>query len=323
MTIPGTTPRIPQFASLCCARLRNHGSLPRRGEQVASVKDRRTQAFLRGALEPGFNAIVERRQLELLWATRAVSAFVHTNIERLTSALDVIPAGGTRTCVDILFLLDDLDLYDSGVQFEYFAEGAIEPLLSLVEERVRTRTPDDPYWQFLELLSSRHDFGGPTEWLIIKPREMTVEQFAEILPASQGLRSPAMRECVRLLYFAQDAEWQLRISQVDWLISAMSKNILPTLSTSQIDALSWCMSGADSFDEATSKYSLLLKTPFGLHRARRQILQSKIKSLNRLSDALAAQRTVSVDTPESRDVTAVQVMEDIGDWPESGPEMQQ
>src|SRR4029078_1169448 len=89
-----------------------------------------------------------------------------------------------------------------------------------------------------------------------------------------------MRECVRLLYFAQDAEWQLRISQVDWLISAMSKNILPTLSTSQIDALSWCMSGADSFDEATSKYSLLLRTPFGLHRARWQILQSKIKSLN-------------------------------------------
>ena len=284
---------------------------------MANISGLRTRAYVKAALRPSLDVILDKTYLELLWAIRVINGhLLNTGAEEFEDAKNKLPGGGDRTCVDIVFLMEDLRLYDLGTQLGYFSPGADERLLRSIEERVLSADASDPYHLLNRLLLGRGDNYILFEMSPAAPERLTTEQFEDILPTVREIRTHAMRECVRLVFFGADDEWQSALEQVDWLIDVLGRDLVPTLSADQIDSLSWALSGADDYLEAQQLFPLLLNIPVGVHGPRWRELMTRRASLERLTIILAGRPASRSDNPYSETAgNAHQRANAVRDWP--------
>lgn len=216
-----------------------------------------------------------------------------------------------RTASQYLFLSVELQLTQEGVYLGYYPEGTIQKISSFVREvgvRPWSASPIDAKDRSVPLA----DFIDEFDWDYAFSVSLSVRQQARntehllsqypILCANwQDAATKDLQRCVELTMFSDATIWLRSIEEVEAVYRRIRKNPSLMLSTSEVDRISWALTGAsDLFEESPIDWSLLF-TAFTSDKfyERRDDLIRVRSQLENLRDLLTDRTVVAIGNPPS------------------------
>lgn len=229
---------------------------------MSDAQDFRANAFIHTVLRPQLDILRDERpgdDILLAYSLDAVQRLVTRGGEDEPPD-DVDPA----SAVDLLLLLNELELFNFGSRVGYFndaSEGRIEAFRREVKDYVSSL---DQRWyglsfQFDQTLRSLDkdytwDVVGELE---VKGYDLFIDRFSR----NQSLNSTEVKKTLEVLIFSTNDEWGYEIQAVRTLASALIEDPTLRLSDSEVDELSWALSGTDLLLDSEEGFGFISEFP--------------------------------------------------------------
>lgn len=191
----------------------------------------------------------------------------------------MVSAWATR----LLFLFDELTILHRGASSAYYPEDSSRTALNAIGEQFHAL---GPYVTFvsdlLEALPRNH------RRLSSRGAYRRRLDLPHVEIGWYEAKTPEFFECVRLLVFAGELEWDNRSAQLAGLSSRLAANLSLELDSDEVDRLAWGLSGAESLYGIAGLSGITWSTTFAVVDGLRQYEEGRVSQLDRIRASIAA-----------------------------------
>ncbi|MGV0152914.1 hypothetical protein ACSW29_06210 [Rhodococcus sp. GB-02] len=229
---------------------------------MSDAQDFRANAFIHTVLRPQLDILRDEHSEDdilLAYSLDAVQRVVARQSDGEPPE-DVDPGNA----VELLLLLNELELFNFGLRVGYFSDNSEDRIEAFRREVKNYVSSLDSYWdghsdQFDETLKIvNKDY----TWDVVDELQVNgYDLFIDRYSRNRNLNSIEVKETLEVLIFSTNEEWSEKIETVRKLAGALVEDSTLRLSDSEVDELSWALSGADLLLDGEQEYGFVSQFP--------------------------------------------------------------
>ncbi len=276
---------------------------------MSDAQDFRANAFIHTVLRPQLDILREPEDdILLAYSLDAVQRVVARQGDG-EPPVEVDPGNA----VDLLLLLNEIELFNFGLRVGYFSDnsqGRIEAFRREVKNYVSSLDShwdgySDQFDETLKVVDKDHTWDAVDD-LQLNGYDLFIDRYSR----NRNLNSIEVKETLEVLIFSTVEEWQEKIETVRTLASALIEYSTLRLSDSEVDELSWALSGADLLLDSEEGYGFVSQFP---NLVEKIILNEQGYAFRRRVELVAARQrifdsTSRLDTDEV--ITALRTLQE-------------